>query len=360
VLASDSPLVSVVIPSYNHRHYIGEAIQSALCSTMQDFEIVVVDDGSVDDSVNVIEQINDRRIKLIRQSNRGAHAAINTGVAAASAPWIAILNSDDRYHPQKLQQHIELHEKNPGLEASASRVRHISESGTPLDSDGYINWRYRQLKDVHRKLPSLKSSLLVANHLITSSALFVSKQGFNEAGGFIPLRYVHDWFFFLTLASRGHFTVLEEALVDYRLHGKNTIRENDDRGRIEDNFVLEWHVCADSTRRPSATDIIDLFDVLQQNKRASYRLILLFQRWRRANDNDLTKCAALLEDPGHPLMQLALKLIRTEPGVSNYLKSRLRRAIGEHLWSVIADHTVKGARFLQNCLASTASPRKNS
>jgi glycosyltransferase involved in cell wall biosynthesis len=93
VLASDSPLVSVVIPSYNHRHYIGEAIQSVLGSTMQDFEIVVVDDGSVDDSVNVIEQINDRRIKLIRQSNRGAHAAINTGVAAASAPWIAILNS---------------------------------------------------------------------------------------------------------------------------------------------------------------------------------------------------------------------------------------------------------------------------
>jgi glycosyltransferase involved in cell wall biosynthesis len=360
VLASDSPLVSVVIPSYNHRQFIGEAIESVLRSTMQDFEIVVVDDGSVDDSAEVIEQFNDRRIVLIRQSNRGAHAAINRGVSLASAPWIAILNSDDRYHPRKLHQHVELHEKNPGLEASASRIRYISGSGAPLDTDGYINWRYGQLKDIHRRLPSLKSSLLVANHLITSSALFMSKQSFSEVGGFIPLRYVHDWFFFLTLASRGNFTVLEEALVDYRVHGGNTIRENDDRGRIEDNFVLEWHLCEDSTRRPSATDILDLFDILEQNKRASYRLILLFQRWRRANDNDLAKCAALLEDPTHPLMQLALKLIRKERRGSYYLRPVLRRALGEHLWSVIADYTVKGIRILQNCLAATVSPRKKS
>jgi glycosyltransferase involved in cell wall biosynthesis len=358
--SNGEPFVSVVIPSYNHERYIGEAVESVLASTFQDFEIVVVDDGSTDRSLEVIRGFKDLRIRLFDQQNTGAHAAINRGVALASAPWIAVLNSDDRYHPRKLQQHVELHEKNPGLEASASRIRHISGSGAPLDTDGYISWRYGQLKDIHRRLPSLKSSLLAANHLITSSALFISKQGFNEVGGFIPLRYVHDWFFFLTLASRGHFTVLEEPLVDYRVHGKNTIRENDDRGMIEDNFVLEWHLCEDSTRRPSASDIFDLFDILEQNKRASYRLILLFQRWRRASDNDLAKCAALLEDPAHPLMQLALKLIRKERRSSYYLKLLLRRALGEHLWSVVADHAVKGIRTVQNCLASLVSPRKKS
>ncbi len=189
--------MSVIIPSYNHEQYVGEAIESVLRSTVQDIEIIVVDDGSVDDSVHVIEKFNDKRIALIRQSNRGAHAAINRGVALSSAPWIAILNSDDRFHARKLQRHVALHEKNPSLEASASRIRYISGSGAPLDTDGYINWRYGQLKDVHRRLPSLKSSLLVANHLITSSALFLSKHAFNEVGGFIPLRYVHDWFSFL-------------------------------------------------------------------------------------------------------------------------------------------------------------------
>jgi glycosyltransferase involved in cell wall biosynthesis len=358
VRASDSPLVSVVIPSYNHQHYIGEAIESVLESTVQDFEIVVVDDGSADDSVTVVEQFQDPRLRLIRQSNRGAHSAINRGVESASAPWIAILNSDDRYHPLKLQQHLELHEKNPDLEASASRIRHISGSGAPLDSGGYINWRYGKLKDIHCRHPSLKSSLLVANHLVTSSALFMSKQGFHEVGGFIPLRYVHDWFFFLTLASRGRFAVLEEALVDYRVHDGNTIRENDDRGRIEDNFVLEWHLCADSVRKPSGKEIIDLFDILQQNKRASYRLMLLFQRWRKANDNDLARCASLLEDPTHPLMQLALKLVHHERKGSHYLKTLLRRACGKHLWSVFADHTVKGIRILENRLASVVSAGK--
>jgi len=248
---------------------------------------------------------------------------------------------------------------NPGLEASASRVSYISESGAQLDGDGYVNWRYGKLKDIHRRLPSLKSSLLVANHLITTSALFVSKKAFHEAGGFIPLRYVHDWFFFLTLASRGRFKVLEEALVDYRVHGSNTIHENDDRGRIEDNFVLEWHCFADSAKRHSTTNIVDLFALLEQNKRVSYSLILLFQRWREANDNDLPKCAALLEDPEHPLMQLALALIRKERSASNYLKVRMRRVLGERLWSVIADHTVRWTRILQNWLPSRMSPKRD-
>jgi glycosyltransferase involved in cell wall biosynthesis len=341
------PLVSVVIPSYNHERYIGEAIGSVLASTFQDFEIVVVDDGSTDRSVDVIRGYQDPRLRLIRQSNKGAHAAINRGVASASAPWIAILNSDDRYHPLKLQQHLELHEQNSGLEASASRVRHISESGVPFDRNGYINWRYANRKNASSQTPSLKSSLLLTNHLITTSALFVSKQGFNEVGGFIPLRYVHDWFFFLSLASRGHFSVLEEALVDYRVHGGNTIRENDDRGRIEDNFVLEWHLCEDSTARASATDILDSFRILEQNKRASLHLILLFQLWRNANDNDLAKCVALFEDPAHPVMLLAMELSRKEQRRGLNLKARLRKLF----WPVLVNHKFEGTRLLTNCLA---------
>ena len=190
------PLVSVVIPSYNHEKYIGEAIISVLHSSVPDFEIIIVDDGSVDNSIDVITRFEDPRITLIRQSNMGAHDAINRGVAHASAPWIAILNSDDRFHHLKLQRHLEYHEKNPDLEASASMVRYISESGACFDLHGYLNSRYRQLQDLRHRDLSLKDSLLIANHLITTSALFVSKEGFSDIGGFVPLRYVHDWFSF--------------------------------------------------------------------------------------------------------------------------------------------------------------------
>ena len=350
MLASASPLVSVVIPSYNHRKFIGEAIESVLRSTVQDLEIVVVDDGSVDDSAEVVGRFTDERIRLFRQPNRGAHAAINRGVASASAPWVAVLNSDDRFHPSKLQQHLELHKERPDLEASASRVRYISESGAALARDRYVNWRYDQLKDIHRRIPSLKSSLLVANHLITTSALFVSKQVFLESGGMIPLRYVHDWFCFLTLAGRGHFAVLDHELVDYRVHGRNTIRENDAMGCVEENFLLEWHLSRTCEETSQAIEVVDLLNTLKQNRRVSLRLILLFQLWRTANDSDLAKCAAIFEDPAHPVIDAALKLLH-EDYRGLRVKARTRKVLGEHLWSILADQKARGARIAANCLA---------
>ncbi len=351
--------MSVVIPSYNHEHYIGEAIASVLHSSMQDFEIIIVDDGSVDNSIDVITGFDDPRITVIRQSNRGAHAAINLGVAHASTDWIAILNSDDRFHKLKLQRHLELHEKNPDLEASASAIRYISESGNPFSPHGYLNWRYGQLKELrHRDLP-LKSSLLLANHLITTSALFVSKQAFNELGGFIPLRYVHDWFFFLTLADRGRFRVLEEELVDYRIHGRNTVRENDSLGRVEDNFVLEWHVHNDLTASSSEADLIRLMDLLKQNKRVCPRMMLLFEMWRTANDDDLHKCAALFEVQEHPLIKLALEMVHEDRRGLN-LKVRARKLLGERIWALFADCTVKTRKFLMNYLAYLGSAWRKS
>jgi glycosyltransferase involved in cell wall biosynthesis len=350
VLESASPLVSVVIPSYNHRLYVGEAIESVLRSTMQDLEIIVVDDGSVDDSADLVGRFSDKRIKLYRQSNRGPHVAINRGVALASAPWVAILNSDDRFHPSKLHEHLEFHRKHPDLEASASRVRYISESGAALARDRYVNWRYEQLKDICRRSPSLKSSLLVANHLITTSALFVSKQVYIEIGGLIPLRYVHDWFCFLTLAARGRFVVLEQELVDYRVHGRNTIRENDDLGRVEENFLLEWHLSQNCKDTSHATGVVELLDTLKQNRRASLRLILLFQLWRTANDDNLAKCSEIFEDAEHPVIDAALKVIHQDHRGLR-LKARARKMLGERLWFVLADQQPRGARIIENCIA---------
>jgi glycosyltransferase involved in cell wall biosynthesis len=351
--------VSVVIPSYNHEKYIGEAITSVLHSSMPDFEIIIVDDGSVDNSIDVITRFEDPRITLIRQSNMGAHDAINRGVAHASAPWIAILNSDDRFHHLKLQRHLEYHEKNPDLEASASMVRYISKSGACFDRHGYLNSRYRQLQDLRHRDLSLKDSLLIANHLITTSALFVSKEGFSDIGGFVPLRYVHDWFFFLTLANRGRFRILEEELVDYRIHGRNTVRENNNLGRVEDNFVLEWHIHNGPKGTSSEADVIRLLDALEQNKRACPRLILLFQLWRTTNSNDLGKCAALFESPGHPLIDLALKVVNEEYGGLN-LKNGAKKLFGERTWALFADFKVKKTKLLMKYFESIGLSRKKS
>jgi glycosyltransferase involved in cell wall biosynthesis len=96
------PHFSVVIPVYNRAHLLGDALGSVLCQRDQDFEIIVVDDGSADDPVGVIARHNDRRIRFIRQANLGGGAARNAGIDAAKGKLVAFLDSDDRFLPGHL------------------------------------------------------------------------------------------------------------------------------------------------------------------------------------------------------------------------------------------------------------------
>ena len=99
------PKISVIMPVYNVEKYIGEAIESVLDQSLTDFELIVVDDGGNDRSMQIARSYNDARIRFISQPNRGLPGARNTGIAAARAPFIALLDSDDRYHPEKLMLH---------------------------------------------------------------------------------------------------------------------------------------------------------------------------------------------------------------------------------------------------------------
>lgn len=98
------PTVSVVIPTYNRAHLVGRAIQSVLNQTYQDFEIIVVDDGSTDNTEEVVKSFNDPRIRYIRHDqNRGGSAARNTGIKMARGEYIAFQDSDDEWLPEKLE-----------------------------------------------------------------------------------------------------------------------------------------------------------------------------------------------------------------------------------------------------------------
>ncbi|MBT8423090.1 MAG: glycosyltransferase family 2 protein [Gammaproteobacteria bacterium] len=103
------PLVSVVIPAYNRAHTLVRALDSVIAQTLQDFEIVVVDDASTDNTAEVIRDYSDERIRYLRHdSNQFAAAARNTGIAAATGRYIAFLDSDDAWFPEKLERQIDL------------------------------------------------------------------------------------------------------------------------------------------------------------------------------------------------------------------------------------------------------------
>ncbi len=124
--------VSVIIPAYKVEKYIADTIQSVLEQTYKNFELLIVDDGSPDKSVEIGQQFVDPRIKIIRQNNRGVSAARNTGVSHAQGEYLAFLDGDDLWLPEKLEKHVEHLESSPTVGVSFSHSAFINEAGQSL------------------------------------------------------------------------------------------------------------------------------------------------------------------------------------------------------------------------------------
>ncbi|MGL5807314.1 MAG: glycosyltransferase family 2 protein [Xenococcaceae cyanobacterium] len=123
---------SVIIPVYKVEKYIAETINSVLNQTYQDFELIIVDDGSPDRSVEICQQFKDPRLKIIRQKNQGVCAARNTGISHATGQYLAFLDGDDLWLPQKLEKHLKHLESSPDVGVSFSRSAFIDECGAAL------------------------------------------------------------------------------------------------------------------------------------------------------------------------------------------------------------------------------------
>jgi glycosyltransferase involved in cell wall biosynthesis len=124
--------VSVIIPVYGAEKYIAATMQSVLEQTYKSFELLIIDDGSPDKSIEVCQQFTDPRIKIIRQQNRGLAGARNTGIRHAQGDYLAFLDADDLWLPEKLEKHVEHLEKSPSVGVSFSCSAFIDETGKPL------------------------------------------------------------------------------------------------------------------------------------------------------------------------------------------------------------------------------------
>src|SRR5687767_14566662 len=129
-----APTVSVVIPTYNYGRYVGDAIDSALAQTRPPDEVVVVDDGSTDDTPDRLAAYGDR-IRVVRQTNQGLSAARNAGIRAAHGDWVAFLDSDDAFHPRKLELQLGALARRPELRLLATDGFHDEAAKWPTVPD---------------------------------------------------------------------------------------------------------------------------------------------------------------------------------------------------------------------------------
>jgi glycosyltransferase involved in cell wall biosynthesis len=157
-----SPRISVVLPVHNRADVLGRAIRSVLGQKLREFELLVVDDGSIDESVAVAKSFNDDRIKVIELGeNRGGNAARNSGVLAATAPLVAFLDSDDIYLPDKLDHVVREFERRPKLELLVDSFIKIQPSGArivrknPRIDDGQTFRRALFTRQLWKATPSI-------------------------------------------------------------------------------------------------------------------------------------------------------------------------------------------------------------
>ncbi|NCU33542.1 MAG: glycosyltransferase family 2 protein, partial [Candidatus Moranbacteria bacterium] len=201
-----SPLVSVIIPTYNREKAVVRAVQSVLNQTFQDFEIIVIDDCSKDQTESAIRKIGDPRIQLIKhERNQGGSVARNTGVHASRGEFIAFLDSDDEWLSHKLEYQLTL------LRQSTKSLGVVYSGFYYVDSE---NVQYSQFK------PFLKGDvyfgLLQGNSVMTLSTIVIRRFYWDKTQGFDPLLpSCQDWDLYLQLAKLCEFDFVEEPLAKY-------------------------------------------------------------------------------------------------------------------------------------------------
>jgi hypothetical protein len=258
-----SPRVSVVIPSYNHARYVEAAIRSVAAQDYPEIELIVVDDGSTDDSLDVIHRAIEgsrfSRADVRSQPNLGAGATIDRGVLLSSGEYVAILNSDDLYRRDRLRRLLDAVSRE-GEVLAFSGVDFCDENALPIvgsPSDSLVEWYRRALRDA-RRFPTAGFALLASSITVTTSNLFFTRDLFERIRGFNnALRFCHDWQFAISATHFVEPVFVAEPLMTYRYHGRNTIFEDaGNSGRTEGRvaFCRYLQQARDEPRNPLAPD----------------------------------------------------------------------------------------------------------
>jgi glycosyltransferase involved in cell wall biosynthesis len=230
---ADPPLVTVVTPAYNIAKYVGETVDSVLRQTFRDFEYLVVDDGSVDDSVDVVKAHvgDDPRFRLVQGEHRGPSAARNMGIREAKGEYIAFLDGDDRWHPKFLERQLRLIQSLPpdvGVVFCRSRI--VLENGSLV----FFQWQRAGRYD-------FDDMLVNSNPARNTSSLLIRKSCFGDVGDFDEeLRYCEDLDMWLRIAENSKtpiFWASKYFLVDMRLRPGSATRDRADIEKALDDIL---------------------------------------------------------------------------------------------------------------------------
>jgi len=214
--------VSIVMSVFNQEKYLPSAIESILNQSYQDFEFIIVNDGSNDSSNDIILSYKDKRIILIEQENTGLPAALNLAISKAKGDFIARMDSDDISDPSRIRKQLEYLNKNPEIDLIGSSVRIIDENGIFLGAE-----------DVPIR-PEAINQCLKYRCVVYHPTFFLRKEVFNKVGGYRK-EFIHaqDYDFLLRARSK-NINIANQAdyLLDYRVESKSSFVKDFNQSRF--------------------------------------------------------------------------------------------------------------------------------
>lgn len=227
-----SPIISIILPSYNRAHILVRAIESIMNQTFQDFEVIVVDDGSTDDTEEKVRSIKDKRIKYIRHEvNKGPAAARNTGISYASGSYIAFQDSDDEWQSEKLERQISIFHK------AGEDVGVVYTGFWRIFSDRKVYYPSEKIKnkngDIHYEL--------LNGNFIGMPTVMIKRECFNKVGLFDEaLPPLEDWELFIRISRFYKFLLINEPLV-LEYESNDSISKNRSSNIKSLRLIIEKH-----------------------------------------------------------------------------------------------------------------------
>lgn len=209
----DGPLVSVVIPCYKQAHYLPDAIRSALAQTHRPIEVVVVDDGSPDNAIDVV--LSYPSVRCVRQENQGRARARNAGFRSSTGEYVVFLDADDRLTPNAVEAHLCCFAKNLEAGFVVGDIDQIASDGSYIYSP-----RWPMLE------ANFYEELLKVNHVANTIGIMFRRSLFDALGGFISaFEPAEDYEILLRAARRGQSAHHSTVVAQYRRHNENTSRK---------------------------------------------------------------------------------------------------------------------------------------
>jgi len=228
------PLVSIIIPTYNRAHYLYKTIESVINQTYSNLEIIIIDDGSTDETKSVVDKFCDKRLKYFFQKNSGVSVARNNGIRRATGEYIMFLDSDDTILPTKIEEQVKFMETHPDIDCVYCWWQYIDAAGSLL-GEGCATYRGNILEKI-----------IEWNFAPIHSYLFRYKCFRNISGFKRGIEGVEDWDLLIRFAAKGYiFDFIPKILVQYRMHQKNITNEIDTILKNQIHMLNENFSCLD-------------------------------------------------------------------------------------------------------------------